>query len=67
MSIKLWWMSFQLLAGIMKINEWGQEELRAVVGQGCCEHRDRFARTPGGSAKTSLSDALISHQRLQPE
>lgn len=36
MSIKLWWMSFQLLAGIMKINEWGQEELlvRVVVSIG---------------------------------
>ncbi len=58
-------MSFQLLAGIMKINEQGgQEELRAVAGQGC-DHRDRFAVTPGGSDKTSLDDAPISHQRLQ--
>lgn len=60
-------MSFQLLAGIMKINERGQEELRAVVGQGCSELQDRFAVTPGGSDKTSLRDAVISHQRLQTE
>lgn len=58
-------MSSQLLAGIMRINEQGQEELRAVAGQGCSEHPDRFAVTPGGSDKTSLSDAPISHQRLQ--
>lgn len=32
MSIKEWWMSFQLLAGIMKINAQGKEELRAVPG-----------------------------------
>lgn len=60
-------MSFQLLAGIMKINERGQEELRAVAGQGCSEYRDGFAVTPGGSDKTSLIDAPISHQRLQTE
>lgn len=35
MSIKVWWMSFQLLVGIMKINERGaQGEQRAVAGQG---------------------------------
>lgn len=60
-------MSFRLLAGIMKINDQGQEGLKEVVGQSCCERRDRFAMTPGGSDKTSLSDALISHRRLQME
>lgn len=34
MSIKLWWMSSEWLAGIMKINEQGQQEQRAVAGQG---------------------------------
>ena len=42
------------------------------VGQGgaesrCSKHRDRFAVTPGGPDKTSLSDGPISHQRLQSE
>ena len=60
-------MSFQLLAGIMKINEQGQEELREFVGQGCSGQPDRVTVTPGGSDKTSLSDAPISHQRLQAE
>lgn len=60
-------MSFQLLGSIMKINKQGQEELRAAAGQGCTEHRDRFTVTPGGSDKTSLSDAPISNQRLQAE
>jgi len=56
-------MSFQLLAGIMEINE-----RRPGGAEGSCnEHWDRFAVTPGGSDKTSLSDAPISHQRLQSE
>lgn len=58
-------MSSQLSAGIMRINEQGQEELRAVAGQGCSEYQDHFTVTPGGSDKTSLSDAPISHRRLQ--
>lgn len=33
----------------------------------CSKHKDRFAVTPGGSDKTSLSDGPISHQRLQSE
>lgn len=34
---------------------------------GCSEHWDRCAVTPGGSDKTSLSNALIRHRRLQSE
>lgn len=34
---------------------------------GCSEHWDRCAVTPGGSDKTSLSDALIRLRRLQSE
>lgn len=45
----------------------GQEELRAVAGQGCSERWDRFGVTPGGSDKASLGNAPISHQRLQTE
>lgn len=65
MSIKVWWMSFQLLAGIMKINERGQEELRPVAGQGRSEHQDCSTVTPGGSDKTSLTDCPINHRRLK--
>lgn len=46
----------------------GLEGLRAVAGQDCSERRGSFlAVTPGGSDKTSVADALISHQRLQTE